>query len=117
MTRCRPRSGAHGVIAFSGDTVDRPGLRRLAANADILVQCCYLARSEIATPHTQRLADYTLACADTVGRIAAEAKVGRLVLPHHRQKPDALLEEMRQDVALDFPGPVLLGHDGLRVSL
>ena len=117
MTRCRPRSGAHGVIAFSGDTVDRPGLRRLAANADILVQCCYLARSEIATPHTQRLADYTLACADTVGRIAAEAKVGRLVLTHHRQKPDALLEEMRQDVALDFPGPVLLGHDGLRVSL
>jgi ribonuclease Z len=106
-----------GVIAFSGDTVDCPGLRRLAANADILVQCCYLARSEIATPHTQRLANYTLACADTVGRIATEAKVGTLVLTHHRQKPDALLEEMRQDVARDFPGPVLLGHDRLRVSL
>ena len=75
-----------GVIAFSGDTVDCPGLRRLAANADILVQCCYLARSEIASPQTQRLADYTLACADTVGRIATEAKVGTLVLTHHRPK-------------------------------
>ncbi len=106
-----------GVIAFSGDTVDCPGLRRLAANADILVQCCYLARSEIASPQTMRLADYTLACADTVGRIAAEAKVGTLVLTHHRQKTEALLEEMRRDVSQDFAGPVLPGHDGLRVTL
>lgn len=108
---------AQGVIAFSGDTVDCPGLRRLAANSDILVQCCYLARSEIDSAHTRRLADSTLACADTVGRIAAEAKVGKLVLTHHRQKPDSLLEEMRRDAAQDFSGPVLLGYDGLRVSL
>ena len=106
-----------GVIVFSGDTVDCPGLRRLAANADILVQCCYLGRSEIATPDARRLADYTLACADTVGRIAAEAKVGTLVLTHHRQKPDELLEQMHQDVTRDFTGKVLVGFDGLRVSL
>ena len=73
---------ADGVIAFSGDTVDCPGLRRLAANADILVHCCYLARAEIDTPQTRRLAEYTLACADTVGRIATEANVGTLVLTH-----------------------------------
>ena len=108
---------ADGVIAFSGDTVDCPGLRRLAANADILVQCCYMARSEINTIPMQRLAEYTLASADTVGRLATEAKVGTLVLTHHRQKPDALLEEMRADVAADFAGPVLLGYDGLRVEL
>jgi ribonuclease Z len=108
---------ADGVIAFSGDTVDCQGLRRLAANADILVQCCYMARSEINTPPMQRLAAYTLASADTVGRIATEAKVGTLVLTHHRQKPDALLEQMRADVAADFAGPVLLGYDGLRVEL
>jgi len=108
---------ANGVIAFSGDTVDCQGLRRLAANADILVQCCYMARSEINTPPMQRLAAYTLASADTVGRIATEAKVGTLVLTHHRQKPDALLEQMRADVAADFAGPVLLGYDGLRVAL
>jgi ribonuclease BN (tRNA processing enzyme) len=108
---------AEGVIAFSGDTVDCPGLRRLAAGANILVQCCYLARSEIASPQTRRLADCTLACADTVGRIAAEANVGTLVLTHHRQKPDELLEQMRQDVAKDFAGRVLLGFDGLRISL
>jgi ribonuclease BN (tRNA processing enzyme) len=107
----------HGVIAFSGDTVDCPGLRRLAANADILVQCCYLARSEINSPHTRRLAECTLACADSVGRIASEANVRTLVLTHHRQKSDEVLEEMRRDVARDFSGEVLLGYDGLRVSL
>ena len=110
MGRARPLRlfGPPGVIAFSGGW--RP-------NADILVQCCYLARSEIASPQTRRLADSTLACADTVGRIATEAKVGTLVLTHHRPKSDELLEQMRQDVARDFAGPLLLGHDGLRVSL
>jgi ribonuclease BN (tRNA processing enzyme) len=108
---------AAGVIAFSGDTVDCPGLRRLAANADILVQCCYLARSEIVSPQTRRLADYTLACADTVGRIATEAGVGTLVLTHHRQKSDALRDEMRHNVAQDFAGRIMSGYDGLRVSL
>jgi len=108
---------ADGVIAFSGDTVDCPGLQRLAANANILVHCCYLARAEIDTPQMHRLAAYTLASADTVGRIATAAKVDTLVLTHHRQKSDAMLEQMRQDVAQDFAGPVLLGYDGLRVGL
>lgn len=108
---------ADGVIAFSGDTVDCHGLRKLAAGADILVQCCYLARAEITGHHWERLARHTLACADTVGRIAAEARVGTLVLTHHRQKPQAMLEQMRADVAADFSGPVVLGYDGLRVEL
>jgi ribonuclease Z len=108
---------ADGVIAFSGDTVDCPGLRRLADRADILVQCCYLTRAEIDTPHMQRLAAFTLASADTVGRIATAAQVRTLVLTHHRQKPDAVLEQMRQDVAADFAGPVILGYDGLEITL
>jgi hypothetical protein len=58
-----------------------------------------------------------LACADTVGQTAAEATVGTLVLTHSRRKPDEMLEQMRQDVAWDFAGPVLLGYNGLRVSL
>jgi ribonuclease Z len=106
-----------GVIAFSGDTVDCPGLRELAAGADILVQCCYLARAEITSEQARRLAERTLACADTVGRIASECGVGTLVLTHHRQKSEAMLQAMRDDVARDFAGTVLLGYDGLRVSL
>jgi ribonuclease BN (tRNA processing enzyme) len=105
-----------GVIAFSGDTVDCEGLQRLAAGADILVQCCYLSRSEIVGEPLERLAKYTLASADTVGAIATRAGVKTLVLTHHRKKPPELLEEMRIDVQRDFAGQVILGSDLLRVS-
>ena len=106
-----------GVIAFSGDTVDCIGLERLAAGADILVQCCYLARSEMVGEHLQRVAKYTLACADTVGEIASRAGVRKLVLTHHRDKTPAALDSMRQEVEKDFTGQVLIGHDLLRVSV
>ena len=107
-----------GVIAFSGDTVDCPGLRRLAANADILVQCCYLARSEI--------------------DCAADAASGRLhagLRRHrgtHRSRGeswhaglDPPSPEAGRGVGRDAagrarkisPGTVLLGQDGLRVTL
>jgi ribonuclease BN (tRNA processing enzyme) len=108
---------ADGVIAFSGDTVDCPGLKRLAAGADILVQCCYLARSEIVGMHLERLAKHTLACADTVGAIATRAGVRTLVLTHHRAKTAEVLELLRQEVAQDFAGQVMIGHDLLRVSV
>ncbi len=105
-----------GVIAFSGDTVDCEGLQRLAAGADILIQCCYLARSEIVGEHLERIAKYTLASADTVGAIATKAGVRKLVLTHPRIKPPEILEEMRRDVQRDFSGEVIIGYDLLSVS-
>jgi ribonuclease Z len=106
-----------GVIAISGDTVDCPGLRKLAEGADVLVQCCYLARREIEGEHLRRVARHTLACADTVGRIAAEAKVKTLVLTHHRRKPPEMLDELRRDVAADFPGEIVIGADMTRIEV
>jgi ribonuclease Z len=38
------------AIAISGDSVACEGLDRLAQDADVLLQCCYLARAEITTP-------------------------------------------------------------------
>jgi ribonuclease BN (tRNA processing enzyme) len=105
-----------GIIAFSGDTVDCEGLQRLAADADILVQCCYLARSEIVSEPLERIARYTLASADTVAAIATRARVRNLVLTHFRQKSPELLEEMRLDIQRDFTGKVVIGSDQLRVS-
>lgn len=105
-----------GVIAFSGDTVDCDGLQRLATNADILVQCCYMARSEIVGEHLKRVAKYTLASADTVASIASRAGVKNLVLTHHREKSPAQLEEMKADIQRDFGGKVILGSDLLTVS-
>jgi len=105
-----------GVIAFSGDTVDCDGLSRIAANADILVQCCYLARSEIVGEHLKRIAKYTLASADTVAGIASRAGVKTLVLTHHREKSAALIDEMKADVQREFSGEVMIGTDLLTVS-
>ena len=55
----------------------RDRLDRLAAGADVLAQCCYLASAEMSTEHVRRLAQHTMACADTVGKIASKAEVAR----------------------------------------
>jgi ribonuclease Z len=92
------------VIAISGDTVDCPGLDRLAADADVLVQCCFLASPEIDNEHLRRLARHTLACGDTVGKIAARNRVKTLVLTHHRpRRDDAMLDLLAEEAARDFP--------------
>ena len=46
--------------------------------------CCYATAAQLTTPHLRDLARYTMACGDTVGKIAAECGVGKLVLTHHR---------------------------------
>ena len=83
----------------------------------MLVQCCYLATAELTTPTLQNLAKHTLACSDTVGKIAQQARVKKLVLTHLRQKSDAMLAEVVADVARDYDGPVVLGHDLLDVQV
>lgn len=107
------RVETHGkVIAISGDTVDCGGLRRLAQDADVLVQCCYLAEAEIDSDHFRRLAKHTLACGDTVGKIAAACNVKTLVLTHHRpRKDDAMIEALRREVRESFSGELVIASD------
>jgi ribonuclease Z len=108
---------AEGVIAISGDTVECDGLYRLAQDADILVQCCYLAAAELTNEHMQRLAAHTLACGDTVGKIAARANVKTLVLTHHRRKEAAMLETLAAEVRRDFAGRVVIGADLMSIEM
>lgn len=105
------------VVTISGDGVASRGLNRLAQDADILVQCCYLAQAELTTPTLRNLAQHTLACSDTVGQIATQARVKKLLLTHVREKPDAMLEAMAADVGRDYDGPVVLGQDLLEVEV
>lgn len=100
------------VIAISGDTIPCDGLDRLATGADILVQCCYLASPEINNEHFRRLAQHTLACSDSVGKVAARAGVKTLVLTHHKVRTDqSMLERMAEEVARDFSGHLVVGED------
>lgn len=106
------------VVAISGDTVDCAGLRRLAQDADVLVQCCYLAGAEINSEHFRRLAAYTLACGDTVGKIAAECGVKTLVLTHQRPRADdGMLEALEREVRQSFRGHLVIAADLDRVDL
>ena len=99
------------VIAISGDSIACEGLDRLARDADVLVLCCYLAQAEITNPYMERLAKDTIACSDSVGKIAKKARVKKLVLTHFGPKPGVMMPEIASDVARDYEGPVLLGKD------
>jgi len=63
------------------------------------------------------LARDTIACADTVGKIATQARVKQLLLTHFRQKSDTLMQEVATEVGRDYAGPVMLGRDLLEVLL
>ena len=83
----------------------------------MLGQCCYLDKAELTTPTLKNLAKHTLACSDTVGKIAQQARVKKLVLTHLRQKSEAMLDDIAADVARDYDGPVLLGRDLMDVQV
>jgi ribonuclease Z len=99
------------AVAISGDAVDCAGLDRLARDADVLVQCCYLAEAEIITPAFRRLASHVIACSGQVGRIAARNRVKKLVLTHIRPKPEAMMRSLITDVRQDYDGELRLGED------
>ncbi len=100
------------VVAISGDTVDCPGIERLAQDADVLVHCCYMASSEINNEHFRRVARHTLAAGDTVGKIAARSNAKTLVLTHHWPRTDdKALDLLAEEVARDFSGRIVIGAD------
>ncbi|MCC6212476.1 MAG: MBL fold metallo-hydrolase [Burkholderiales bacterium] len=99
------------TVSISGDCVRCEGLLRLAKDSDLHVQCCYLAASELTTPHLRRVAERTLACSDTVGKIAAAAGVRRMVLTHFRHMRPEVLASIEGDVRRDFAGDLALARD------
>jgi ribonuclease Z len=100
------------VVVISGDTVPCDGIDRLARGADVLVHCCYMASAEMENEHFRRTAQYVLASGDTVGKTAARAGAKTLVLTHHRPRKDAsMLTALAEEVARDFSGKIIIGHD------
>lgn len=105
------------VVAISGDTVACNGLNSLAKNADVLIQCCYLAEDEITNPSLERLAKHIIACSGQVGKIATQNKVKKLVLTHIRPKSEAMMQSLMKDVRGDYSGDVVLGEDLMVVDV
>jgi ribonuclease Z len=105
---------------FSGDTRRCEAVVAAARGAELLVHECFIHREMKPGPGrtAEGLANvaayHTLS--DEVGKIAAEAGVGCLLLNHFvpvRFDKAALLAE----VARDFSGPVLIGEDLMSVDL
>lgn len=92
-----------GTVVFTGDTGFCEALVELAGGADVLVAEC---SGDAAHPAPGHLT------APEVGRLAARANVGQVVLTHLYPLPDdrARLPEVRAE----YDGPVLLAEDGMR---
>lgn len=104
-------------LAISGDTIDCPGVRRLAMNADLLLQCCYLSEAEVDDSTKRILSDYVLASARQASRIAKAASVKKMVLTHLAPKSDAMLETTLAEARYDFKGDVVLGEDLMSIYI
>ncbi|MCK9508436.1 MAG: MBL fold metallo-hydrolase [Pigmentiphaga sp.] len=99
------------VFSYSGDAVMCDELIRTAQEADLHLQCCYLAASQLDSDHMKTVSQYTLACSDTAGKIAEQAKVKSLVLTHFKHPTAEELAEIERDVRRDYGGPVYLSKD------
>ncbi len=113
-------------VTFSGDTTYHPPLIDFARGSDILVHEALLPEGvEVILTRTgggEKLRHHLTASHTTitdVGRIAAGAGVGRLVL-HHLVPvdfPPFTDADWQDRAALHFAGPVIVGKDGLEIEL
>ena len=93
-------------LVYSGDTEYSATLAVFARGADLLVLECSFPEGEDRAGHLTP---------STAGRIAAEAGCGKLLLTHFY--PACRGEDLLTPCRGQYSGPVLLGHDGMRVSV
>lgn len=103
------------TLVVSGDSTYTPGLVELARDADVLVQACPWADSEVVDERDAAEAERFFASAGIAGRIAADANVGKLVLTHFG--PTTRVGEMEGDARLSYEGPIVIGEDLLAITL
>ena len=106
------------VIAISGDTIDCDGVRQLAKDADVLLQCCLAGRSELAgNDHLTHVTKFSLADATQAATIAKECRVRHLVITHIRPKSQAHLDQLEREIRQVYDGKLTVGADLALVDL
>ncbi len=106
------------TVAISGDTVPCAGVLRLARDADLLVQCCHLPKSQANTPVMAYLTEAILPSSGQVGCIAAQARVKRMVITHLSASINpATYAEILADIRQDYGGEVIVGEDLLTIEI
>lgn len=128
VTDCFALKFAFGgrTIVFSADTAFFPPLADFSRDADILVHEAMhpdgVERLVKKTPNGARLREHLLAShtmAADVGRIAAMADVGHLVLNHLVPADDPLITaaDYEREVRTTWDGALTIGRDGLDIDL
>jgi ribonuclease BN (tRNA processing enzyme) len=111
-------------VVISGDTAYAPELAEFAKGADVLVhEVMYLPGVEALLkrlPNAQRLREHLMAAhtlPEDVGKIAAEAGVGTLVLSHFVPGDDPSItdEQWAEGVRKHFNGRVIVGKDLMEI--
>jgi ribonuclease BN (tRNA processing enzyme) len=114
------------TIVFSGDTAFFPPLADFAKGADILVhEVMYgpaIEDREKLNPNAPRIVEHLMAShtlAEDVGRIAAQAKVKKLVLNHFvpPMNPKLTPDIWTKAVATTYSGEIIVGHDLMEIPL
>jgi ribonuclease BN (tRNA processing enzyme) len=112
------------TIVISGDTAYAPELAEFAKGANVLVhEVMYLPGIEALLkrlPNAKRLREHLMAAhtlPEGVGRIAAQAGVGTLVLSHFVPGDDPTItdEQWSEGVRKHFKGQIIVGKDLLEI--
>jgi len=114
-------NGGGEKLAISGDTTYCPALIEAARGVDMLLHEVFIHREmpviegvRTAETVTNVAAYHTLS--DVVGRVAREAQAGSLVLTHF-VPPRFDEAALQTEVADSFDGPVIIGHDLMRLHV
>lgn len=100
------------VLTISGDTVPCDGIIKLAKDADLLIQCCHMKKSQVNNPLMEYLTESILPSSGQVGEIASEAGVKRMLLTHLSATiTSADLPEILGDIGETYQGEVILAKD------
>jgi len=97
------------AVTVSGDTEFAPSVAELAEGSRLLIHECPFPVHMGAVPdHTQ---------ASEVGRVAADAHVGAVVLTHLFQEVVGHEEEMKDAIRKAFAGEVIVGRDLMTITV
>jgi ribonuclease BN (tRNA processing enzyme) len=114
---------AAGSVVLSGDTAPSPNLVALARGADILVHEVFDDSADLSDEDTweaERRMHHLLTShtpLSQVGKVAADAGVGRLVLTHFIPGDDELPDAFWREGVTSFDGEVIVGSDLLELEL
>jgi ribonuclease Z len=97
---------ATGSMVFTGDSAPSPAIQRLADGADLLLHDCNINKTVRAGLNGKGIHTSQ----EEVGRVAAAAKVGRLIIVHHGLASEQA-PLMSDEVRKQFDGPITVAKD------